>query len=458
MFINRNLPTLSGQQTGAFDAMTTSALTVTGNASVAGLAIMSSLGGACITDSLTTYSSTRAASAAAVATLNASLSSSMSAYMPLAGGNISGPLAVNGMLYASNISVLGSFETVRAYETHSSNVVIDSLGTGPALRVVQSEGGALGAQPVAEFYNSGDPALIIDWTGAVAINRPTAGYELDVSGVVHASGGFVGNGSGLTGLASASAWNTSLTNVYIGAGSNVGIGTTPALGYALDVSGVIRSTGGFEIVGAVAVAPKVIWDTSGSSIYSHAGSNVGIGKVPLATSAYALDVSGSVNVSGSLLMGGTSVIDGNRTMVGVKAPVFHVYQATNQSITLNINTKITLDTVLYDTFSYWSSTNKRWTPLIAGYYQVSGCVGTQNGSTLGAQMYAYLYKNGTNFINGSLAATNAGANYPYSTFSGIVYMNGLTDYLELYTFSTSTTTTYATQATTFLCGVLVSAV
>ena len=138
--MNRNMPTLSGQQTGAFDAMTTSALTVTGNASVAGLAVLSSLSGGCITDSLVTYSSTRAASAAAVATLNASLSSSMSAYLPLTGGNISGALAVNGMLYASNISVLGSFETVRAYETHSSNVVIDSLGTGPALRVTQTEG------------------------------------------------------------------------------------------------------------------------------------------------------------------------------------------------------------------------------------------------------------------------------------------------------------------------------
>ena len=112
MYLNRAGPTLSGQQTGAFDAMTVTALAVTGNASVAGLANLSSLSGACITDSLTTYSSTRAASAAAVATLNASLSSSMSAYMPLAGGNITGPLAVNGMLYASNISVLGSFETV----------------------------------------------------------------------------------------------------------------------------------------------------------------------------------------------------------------------------------------------------------------------------------------------------------------------------------------------------------
>ena len=143
MNVNRNLPTLSGQQTGAFDAMTTSALSVTGNASVAGSAVLSSLSGGCITDSLTTYSSTRAASAAAVAILNASLSSSMSAYLPLAGGAVTGDLSVVGHMYASNLSVLGSYETVRAYETHSSNVVIESLGTGPALRVTQTEGGYL---------------------------------------------------------------------------------------------------------------------------------------------------------------------------------------------------------------------------------------------------------------------------------------------------------------------------
>ena len=242
MYVSRATPTLTGQQQGAYDALTTSSLAVTGNASVAGLTNLAALTGSAITDLLTMSSSTTAASAKAVSMLN----TNMNAFLPLTGGAVSGPLAVSGMLYASNISVLGSFETVRAYETHSSNVVIDSLGTGPALRVTQTEGGALGAQPCAEFYNGGDPALVIGWDGSVAINKPTAGFELDVSGVVHASGGFVGNGSGLTGLASASAWNTSLTNVYIGAGSNVGIGTTPATGYALDVSGVIRSTGGFS--------------------------------------------------------------------------------------------------------------------------------------------------------------------------------------------------------------------
>ena len=353
MFINRNLPTLSGQQTGAFDAMTTSALTVTGNASVAGLAVLSSLSGGCITDSLFTYSSTRAASAAAVATLNSNVTTSMSAYLPLSGGNITGPLAVNGMLYASNISVLGSFETVRAYETHSSNVVIDSLGTGPALRVVQSEGGALGAQPCTEFYNGGDPALIIDWTGAVAINKPTAAFELDVSGIVHASGGFVGDGSGLTGLASASAWVSSLTDVYIGAGSNIGIGTTPALGYALDVSGVIRSTGGFEIVGAVAVAPKVTWDTSGSSIYTHAGSNVGIGKAPLASSTYALDVSGNVSVNGRAPFNGIYATSATQPEAIAIAANYAPYDATTTGQGFQTNT-----------FSGAQSTGSAWFPAI----------------------------------------------------------------------------------------------
>ena len=149
MLLNRNVPTLTGVQTGAYDALTTSSLAVSGNCVIGGIANMTSLSGACITDSLTTPSSTRCASAAAVAALN----TNMGAFLPLVGGNVSGDLVVGGSLACSNLTVLGGLNTVYAYETNSSNVVIDNKGTGPALKVTQVEGGPLGAQPVCEFYN-----------------------------------------------------------------------------------------------------------------------------------------------------------------------------------------------------------------------------------------------------------------------------------------------------------------
>ena len=85
--------------------------------------------------------------------------------------------------------MLGSTEIVNAYESHSSNLVITNLGTGPALSVTQTESGS--AQPVAAFYagiGATNPAVLINSTGQVAIEKPTASCSLDVSGSLLLSG------------------------------------------------------------------------------------------------------------------------------------------------------------------------------------------------------------------------------------------------------------------------------
>ena len=61
MYVSRATPTLTGQQQGAYDALTTSSLAVTGNASVAGLTNLAALTGSAITDLLTMSSSTTGA-------------------------------------------------------------------------------------------------------------------------------------------------------------------------------------------------------------------------------------------------------------------------------------------------------------------------------------------------------------------------------------------------------------
>jgi len=144
----------------------------------------------CITDSLTVPISTLAASAYGLSNVFAVAG----AALPRAGGTVTGALTVLGSLYASNVTVMGSTEVINAYETHSSNLVITNLGTGPALTVTQTEGGT--AQPVAAFYagiGAANPALMVTNAGQVGIGKATAGYALDVSGGVNAtfySGGF----------------------------------------------------------------------------------------------------------------------------------------------------------------------------------------------------------------------------------------------------------------------------
>ena len=107
-----------------------SVLTVAGSTAFYGPISASALTG-CITDSLTTNDSTIAASAAAIR----NVSTTANASLPLAGGTVTGGLTVIGQLNASNLTVLGTSETVNAYTSMSSNLFVNSLGTGPALSV-----------------------------------------------------------------------------------------------------------------------------------------------------------------------------------------------------------------------------------------------------------------------------------------------------------------------------------
>jgi len=189
--MNKNAPTLSGQQTGAFNTLTTGSIVDTGPL------IAASLSGLAITDSTTTTSSTKAASATALS----NVAVLAAAALPKSGGVVTGGLTILGNLITSNVSVLGTYETVNAYETHSSNLVCSNLGTGPALSVSQVENGVLGPQPVATFTAGSNPAVWITNNGSVALGKTWASNALDVSGVVSATS-FVGSGALLTGISS----------------------------------------------------------------------------------------------------------------------------------------------------------------------------------------------------------------------------------------------------------------
>jgi hypothetical protein len=113
------------------------------------------------------------------------------------------------------------------------------------------------------------------------------------------------------------------------------------------------------------------------------------------------------------------------------APAFSAYRSsTNQSITSGAWAKVQCQTEEFDTASaYDNATNYRFTPQVAGYYQVTGNVYfTGTGLTsVGVQ----IYKNGSAFKLGtSIAGTSnseAGA-----SVSALIYLNGSTDYVELY--------------------------
>jgi hypothetical protein len=115
----------------------------------------------------------------------------------------------------------------------------------------------------------------------------------------------------------------------------------------------------------------------------------------------------------------SNVINGN-------APAFSAYQSVQQTLSSNVWTKIQFQTKEFDTNSNFdNTTNYRFTPTIAGYYQFNGAVGANSYST---GIICAFYKNGSEFKR--LFQSTASA---YQGFgSALIYMNGTTDYVEFY--------------------------
>ena len=115
------------------------------------------------------------------------------------------------------------------------------------------------------------------------------------------------------------------------------------------------------------------------------------------------------------------------------APAFSAYLFSNQTISSSTATKVQLNTETFDTNSNFdSTTNYRFTPTVAGYYQINGNLAISG--TLETQCIIFLYKNGSVYLRTEWRGS-AGVGSIILANSSIVYMNGSTDYLELYGYS-----------------------
>jgi hypothetical protein len=117
------------------------------------------------------------------------------------------------------------------------------------------------------------------------------------------------------------------------------------------------------------------------------------------------------------------------TNVAGNGPAFSAYLGTTQSVSSGVWTKLQLNTEDFDTNSNYDASTYRFTPTVAGYYQVNYiayAVGT--GTTTS---FTRLYKNGTPFQMSSYAPPISSVDTA-SAGSLVVYLNGTTDYIELY--------------------------
>jgi hypothetical protein len=131
-------------------------------------------------------------------------------------------------------------------------------------------------------------------------------------------------------------------------------------------------------------------------------------------------------------------------MVSGNMPSFRATLSANQTVTANTNTKIAFNVETWDTASCFNNTGSTvggipaysFLPNVAGYYQVN-CILATSGAV--QYFFPILYLNTTSYASGSRTDTPATQQCYAGVLSDMVYLNGTTDYISFYGYTSGTT-------------------
>lgn len=222
--------------------------------------------------------------------------------------------------------------------------------------------------------------------------------------------------------------------------------TSPQLGGDLDLNGNdITGTGNILLTGSMTVTGTV--DGRDVSVDGIKLDGITAGADPTISTLNAATLTGVTVATGDLVL--IKDISDSNALRSVTAqsianlaaassgPAVRAYRNTStQSISAATATKIQLNGESFDTASAFdSTTNYRFQPATSGYYQVTGTLYV-TGTSLGT-ISCRIYKNGTADTVGTFppAGTTSGS----TCVSSLIYLNGSSDYLELYTVVSSGT-------------------
>lgn len=118
-------------------------------------------------------------------------------------------------------------------------------------------------------------------------------------------------------------------------------------------------------------------------------------------------------------------------------PAFDAYYAgADIALSSGVTTKVTYDTELFDTNNNFASS--RFTPTVAGYYQINCGVYMYVSSGATTNYSAFIFKNGSEYSRCQTKFSTAVVSEGMQMVSGVVYLNGSTDYVEIYANITGT--------------------
>jgi len=129
----------------------------------------------------------------------------------------------------------------------------------------------------------------------------------------------------------------------------------------------------------------------------------------------------------------TSTFGGNIDVTGnvvTDAPAFSAYASGAQSVSTSTYNKVSYSAEEFDTASCYDTSLSRFTPNVEGYYQVSANI-VFEGVGAGAETFSILYKNGATWNWGTNFDFKSGHYYGH-TITSLIYLNGTTDYIEIY--------------------------
>jgi hypothetical protein len=174
------------------------------------------------------------------------------------------------------------------------------------------------------------------------------------------------------------------------------------------------------------------------------GNNVLATSPTLVTPALGTPASGVLTNCTGLPQGGLAAgVAGN-------GPSFMAYNNANQSISSATFTKVRFNAEEWDTNNNFdSTTNYRFTPTVAGYYQCSFAFSTEPSTATVTRIIGLFYKNGAEYKFGNdFVGANVTASEPVG--SCLIYCNGSTDYVEIYGYMAGGTPVIrGTQSTTW---------
>jgi hypothetical protein len=352
----------------------------------------------------------------------------------------------------------------------SANYTVVAGDAGDLIRVTTTSGAVTITLPTISTVGDGFKVAIVKWTGdsnAVNVVRSSTntinGATSATIGSQYSSTIFVADFETDQWFAASSGLGA--TNIAVDAFS--GNGSTTAFTLSGDpgsenntqvyVSGVYQEKDTYSVSGTtltfstapptgtsnievVSSAPLAIGTPSdGTVTTAKLASTTGSGAVVLATSPTL--VTPALGTPSALVLTNATGLPqaGLATNVAGNGPSFSAYQSTQQAtLTSGVLTLIQFQTKEWDTGTCFNNTGSTVTlngvsapqysfaPNVAGYYQVSAGVAVASSVVY---MLLFLYKNGAQYkrYTNTNSATVAGVNG-----SLLVYLNGTSDYVQLY--------------------------